>query len=165
MLQGEPELGDELDPAAALAAAGLEPADADPELRPRLASTGLLTAVVPVRDAEALGRARPDPDAVAGLLAPEAEGMLYLVAIAAGEGLVRARGFAPEPEIGEDPATGSSAGALCAYAAEHAGVERLTIHQGLEMGRPSVIEAEIEGGRVRVGGSVIPLIDGRVALP
>jgi trans-2,3-dihydro-3-hydroxyanthranilate isomerase len=165
MLQGEPELGDELDPAAALAAAGLEPADADPELRPGLASTGLLTAVVPVADRDSLTRARLDPEAVAELLAPADDGMLYLVRVEPDSGRAWARSFAPEASVGEDPATGSSAGAFCAWVAARTGCERLTISQGVEMGRPSVLEVEMEGDGVRVGGSVIPLIDGRVLLP
>ena len=32
------------------------------------------------------------------------------------------------------------------------------------MGRPSRLVAEIEGDRVRVGGDVVPLIEGRVSL-
>jgi trans-2,3-dihydro-3-hydroxyanthranilate isomerase len=165
MLQGTPELGGELDPAAALAAAGLDPGDADPELGPGLASTGLLTAVVPVAERGALARARLDPDAVAGLLAPADDGMLYLVRVEPDTGRAWARGFAPMASVGEDPATGSSAGALCAYVAEHTGCESLTIVQGEEMGRPSVLEVAIEGEGVRVGGGVIPLIDGSVRLP
>ena len=165
MLQGEPELGDELDPAEALAAAGLEPADADPELGPGLASTGLLTAIVPVAGRDSLQRARLDPEAVAGLLAPADDGMLYLVRVEPERGRAWARSFAPQASVGEDPATGSSAGAFCAFLADRTGCERLTISQGEEMGRPSVLEVEIEGDGVRVGGSVIPLIDGRVRLP
>ena len=165
MLQGDPELGDELDPAAALAAAGLEAADADPELAPGLATTGLLTAVVPVANRDALARARLDPEAVAELLAPADDGMLYLVRVEPESGRAWARSFAPQPSVGEDPATGSSAGAFCAYVADRTGCERLTIHQGEEMGRPSVLEVEIEGDAVRVGGGVIPLIDGSVRLP
>ena len=165
MLQDEAELGGALDPAVALTAAGLSPDDADPELPPGLASTGLLTAVVPVADREALARARLDTDAIAELIAPAPDGMLYLVRVEPEGGRAWARSFAPEESVGEDPATGSSAGALCAYVAEHTGCERLTIAQGVEMGRPSLLEVAMEGGRARVGGAVIPLIDGRVWLP
>jgi trans-2,3-dihydro-3-hydroxyanthranilate isomerase len=165
MLQDEAEMGAQLDPAAALAAAGLSAADADPELAPGLSSTGLLTAVVPVADREALGRARLDCEAVAELLAPAPDGMLYLVRVEPASRRAWARSFAPEESVGEDPATGSSAGAFCAYVAEHTGCERLTIAQGAEMGRPSVLEVAMEDGRARVGGGVIPLIDGRLRLP
>ncbi len=165
MLQGEIELGPELDPAAAMAAAGLDPGDADPTLPPQMASTGMSTAIVPVATPQALARAQVNSAAVAALLEPVGGLMLYLVHCRPAEGQVRARGFAPEPEIGEDPATGSSAGALCGYLAERAGCERITIAQGEEMGRPSRIEAQVESGRARVSGTVFPLIEGSLRLP
>ena len=39
-----------------------------------------------------------------------------------------------------------------AYLHERTGIDRLTIDQGVEMGRPSRLECAIEGDRVRVGG-------------
>ncbi|HET9120864.1 MAG TPA: PhzF family phenazine biosynthesis protein, partial [Solirubrobacterales bacterium] len=66
---------------------------------------------------------------------------------------------------GEDPATGSAAGPLGAYLAERADLERVRIRQGEEMGRPSVLDVELVGGRPRVGGGVVPVIDGEVSLP
>jgi PhzF family phenazine biosynthesis protein len=64
-------------------------------------------------------------------------------------------------DIGEDPATGSAAGPLGAYLAEHglAGMPgSLLIRQGEQVGRPSElhVEARREDGtwRVRVGGGV-----------
>ena len=45
------------------------------------------------------------------------------------------------------------------------GCERVVIRQGEEMGRPSVLEVEMVDGRPRVGGGVIPVIDGEVSLP
>lgn len=164
MLQGEVELGPELDLTSAMAAAGLTSEDADPELAPQVVSTGLPTAIVPVGGPEALARARLDFEAVASVVEPVDAHMIYLVHCEPAEGRARARGFAPEPEIGEDPATGSSAGALCGYLAERAGCERVTIRQGEEMGRPSLIEARMESGRARVSGTVIPLIAGKVRL-
>jgi trans-2,3-dihydro-3-hydroxyanthranilate isomerase len=71
---------------------------------------------------------------------------------------------------GEDPATGSAAGPCCAYLAERTGSTRVTISQGEEIRRPSVLEAEMDADetgrqRPRVGGGVVPLIEGRVELP
>jgi PhzF family phenazine biosynthesis protein len=63
--------------------------------------------------------------------------------------------------IGEDPATGSAAGPLGAYLAEHGrgGMPgSILVRQGEQVGRPSELHVEIrdEGGRwrVRVGGGV-----------
>ena len=74
---------------------------------------------------------------------------------------VAARMFDAELGVGEDPATGSAAGALGAYLAEHdlAGMPgSVLIRQGAQVGRPSELFVEIssEDGvwRVRVGGGV-----------
>jgi trans-2,3-dihydro-3-hydroxyanthranilate isomerase len=67
--------------------------------------------------------------------------------------------------MGEDPATGSAAGPLGAYLFERSGAERLVIRQGEEMGRPSVLEVEMEDGQPRVSGGVVPVFDGELSLP
>jgi predicted PhzF superfamily epimerase YddE/YHI9 len=40
----------------------------------------------------------------------------------------------------------------------------VSITQGVEMGRPSTLQTRIEGDRVRVGGGVVAVVDGRVTL-
>lgn len=164
MLQNEAELGEELDPDAAMAAAGLEPGDADPELPTQIASTGLPHAIAPVAAAEALERARPDYEAIDALLTPRGAFNLYLCWCDPGGTSARARSFAGIATIGEDPATGSAAGPLMAYLHARAGTERLVIDQGIEMGRPSILECSVEEDRVRVGGGAAILIEGRVLL-
>jgi trans-2,3-dihydro-3-hydroxyanthranilate isomerase len=169
MVQNAAEFGTELDGSAAVAAAGLEPGDAHPDLKPQVVSTGLPTAVVPVADADAVTRATPDFDAIDELLRgaePRAgeTPSYYLVSFDPEAGQVRARMFFRGVPGSEDAATGSAAGPLGAYAAEHADCDRLTIRQGVEMGRPSVLEVEMEDGRPRVSGGVIPVIDGEVSL-
>jgi trans-2,3-dihydro-3-hydroxyanthranilate isomerase len=170
MVQNAAEFGDELDPGAAMEVVGLGPANAHPELAPQVISTGLPTAIVPVAGEGALGRATPDFDAIDDLLADVSPRIdetpnFYLVWCEPDGARARARMFTSGVPGGEDPATGSAAGPLCAYVAERLGSERLTISQGVEMGRPSVLETEIEGGRPRVSGRVVPLIDGTVELP
>lgn len=165
MLQAPTEWGAELDPAAAMAAHGLEPADAHPDWPPQVVSTGVPHVIVPLAGSGALGRARPDYPAIDELLAPSGAITAYLCWIDPGSEAARARAFSRIVELGEDPATGSAAGPLCAYAAARDGRERLTVSQGVEMGRPSTLEAEVEGELVRVSGSVVPLIDGAVELP
>jgi trans-2,3-dihydro-3-hydroxyanthranilate isomerase len=66
--------------------------------------------------------------------------------------------------MGEDPATGSAAAPLCAYLARRAGIERLEIAQGLEMGRPSRLSCRLEGERVRVSGGAAVVFEGTVSL-
>jgi trans-2,3-dihydro-3-hydroxyanthranilate isomerase len=69
--------------------------------------------------------------------------------------------FDPGAGIGEDPATGSSAGPLGAYLATRGRARmpgRITVAQGEQVGRPSFLHVEVarEEDRfvVRVGGGV-----------
>ncbi|MBA4284107.1 MAG: PhzF family phenazine biosynthesis protein [Xanthomonadaceae bacterium] len=85
------------------------------------------------------------------------------------EGELKARMFAPGSGVFEDPATGSAAVALAGRLALESsladGTISAVIHQGLEMGRPSVlhIEADRAAGAVtavRVGGHSVPVLSG-----
>ena len=146
-----------------LAAIGLTPEHADPRLPPQVVAAGVAQLLVPLRDREALARARPDYAAIAPLLAAHGAIALYAAVCDPDAGRARARSFV-SAAVGEDPATGSAAGPLCAYLAARAGCERVTIEQGIEMGRPSRLEAAMEGERPRVGGEVVAVIDGTVRI-
>ncbi len=165
VLQEPAALGATVDPAAALAAVGLDPDDADPALDPQVASTGLPHLIAPVARAESLARAAPDLAAIAALLAPLGAHSVYLVACDPAAGRARARMFTRLVAEGEDAATGSAAGPLVAYLAARAGCERVEIVQGVEMGRPSRLHAAMEDGRARVGGGVVLVAEGAVHLP
>lgn len=162
MLQEPPVFGDEADAAVALAAIGLAPADGDPELAPQVVSTGVAHLLVPIRDRDAAARIRPDFDAIDAILARAGALTLYAAACDVAHGRAHARSFARG--IGEDPATGSAAGPLCAYLAARAGCAAITIAQGVEMGRPSRLEAAMDGDRPRVGGDVVVVVDGTAHL-
>ena len=168
--QSEPEFGTELDGEAVMHAVGLNPAEAHQDLSPQVVSTGLPTAIVPVSDPDSLTRVTPDFEAIDATLAdaqPRAgeTPTLYLVWVDEERAEARARMFSTILPGGEDPATGSAAGPLGAYLWRREGRERLVIRQGEEMGRPSVLAVDIVEGRPRVGGGVIPVIDGEVSLP
>jgi trans-2,3-dihydro-3-hydroxyanthranilate isomerase len=163
MLQEPAEFGPELDPAQVLAPVGLDAADADPQLPIQVVSTGVPQVLAPVRE-EALGRARPDYDAIEPLLDEHEAIVLYLFAPDASAGTAKARAFCHTEDMGEDPATGSAAGPLMAYLNARAGLEQVAIDQGVEMGRPSRLDCSVEGDRVRVGGGVSILIEGTVRL-
>jgi trans-2,3-dihydro-3-hydroxyanthranilate isomerase len=164
MLQEPPVFGPELDPAEILPMVGLTAADAHPELPVQIVATGVNQVIVPVADAAALGRVRPDYDLVGRLLTDHEAITYYLVHLDPDHDRARARSFMSTGEKGEDPATGSSAGPLCAYAAELAGTAELTIVQGVEMGRPSELRTRMEGDRPRVGGDAVVLVDGTLHL-
>jgi trans-2,3-dihydro-3-hydroxyanthranilate isomerase len=81
--------------------------------------------------------------------------------------------FAPMIGVPEDPATGSANGTLGAYLVFHRAVpvEEGTNHfvseQGAEMNRPSTVHILVDTSgdeitRVRVAGSVVPVLEGVV---
>ncbi len=123
-------------------------------------STGIAHLMVPVVSEEALRRASRDDRGCAEVTDRANAESLYLFAIRAG-GEVIARMFDRSIQIGEDPATGSAAGPLGVYLAEHrlAGMPgRITIEQGEMVGRRSILQVDVErggGGWVaHVGGGV-----------
>lgn len=87
---------------------------------------------------------------------------------------IRARMFAPEHGIAEDPATGSAVAALAGWLVDSDkpddGTHHWTIAQGVEMGRRSLLdlEADVKNGRilgVRVGGCAVPVTTGMITDP
>jgi trans-2,3-dihydro-3-hydroxyanthranilate isomerase len=164
MLQEPPAFGDLLDPEVVLGALGLEASEAEPALPVQLVSTGVWQVIAPVREAAALGRVFPDFGAIGQVLAPAQALILYLVHVDAAAGTATARGFAGSTAVGEDPATGSAVGPLQALVAERLGVTALEVVQGAELGRRSVLRTSVEGGRVRVGGDAVVVVDGHVHL-
>ncbi len=81
--------------------------------------------------------------------------------------VIRSRMFCMHASICEDPATGSAAAALTGYlAANQPNALRWKIHQGVEMGRPSVIytaaNGDLKPGLVQVGGQAIIVGEGKL---
>ncbi|KXV23413.1 hypothetical protein AD935_00335 [Gluconobacter japonicus] len=74
--------------------------------------------------------------------------------------------FSPLDGIAEDPATGSATVAAVAFlsALENGADLSLTFTQGVDMGRPSLLEARTEAGRAYVAGSCVPVMEGTFAL-
>jgi trans-2,3-dihydro-3-hydroxyanthranilate isomerase len=164
MLQEPPEFGLELDPEPLLRAIGLDSSAAAPGLPPEVVSTGLAHVILPIAEAALLPRMRPDTAAVDAALAAAGAWTLYCAACAPDGRTARVRSFAQSSQVIEDPATGSAAGPLCAYLHRRLGAKAVVITQGVEMGRASRLEAEVEGDRIRVSGDVVVILDGTVRL-
>jgi trans-2,3-dihydro-3-hydroxyanthranilate isomerase len=159
------------DPARVAAALGLEVEDLDGDLPLEVVATGLPFLLVPLRSLAALARVRVRMDAWEALAAArDGATMPYLftrTTLTGADAPLRARMLAPMYGIAEDPATGSAAGPLGAYALagglirpDREGIARLVVHQGVEYGRPSQLWVEVEGaGRnvtaVRVAGACV----------
>ena len=160
MTQLPVEFGRVFDDRALIArAAGLGLDDLEPDLPVQTVTTGLLWTIVPVRDADRLARAQRDGRALEEVVMISGDEGLYLFAMT--DAGATARMFDAGHGIGEDPATGSAAGPLGAYLAEHGlgGMPgSILVRQGERVGRPSELHVEVrdEGGRwrVRVGGGV-----------
>ncbi len=164
MLQEPASFGPELDPEEVLPTVGLEAADADPRLPAQVVSTGVEQVLVQVQSASALPGLLPDYDRIGAVLRAHGAIVLYVSAVDLGAGTVHARAFTGSAAIGEDPATGSAVGPLCAHVAARAGVTALDVTQGEEMRRPSRLRASLEGDRVRVGGDAVVVLEGTVHL-
>ena len=138
---------------------------------PVVASVGLGFAIAEVTPA-ALGAVVPDTASFRAALAqaPTREGGFSLLAYAHDGGAIRARMFAPLAGIPEDPATGSAACALAALLLSRTDLRehRLTIHQGVEMGRPSLLHAHArrtrDGIRAGVGSGAVMVLRGVASL-
>ena len=86
-----------------------------------------------------------------------------------------ARMFAPGLSVPEDPATGSACAALAGFLATRdqraaaEGTTKWVIEQGFEMGRPSIVELELDRKRgsltaVRVGGASVVVSEGEMEI-
>ena len=166
---GPPTIGPDLDPVPLLAAVGLTEADfAGPP--PRTAGCGLEFTYLSVRP-EAMPRLTADAQA-AGRCGIEG---LSVLAWDPATRSSRTRVFVFDPDAWEDPATGSAALGLGVWLVSSGllpadGSAAYTVRQGIEMGRPSTLECEVEASAgaitsVTVSGSVVPIARGTIAVP
>jgi trans-2,3-dihydro-3-hydroxyanthranilate isomerase len=135
-------------------------------------SCGVPYLFVPLRDRSALARVCIDP-AVGRKMKAAGISDIYAFSYdpARQDSDIRARMFAWEFAITEDPATGSAAAAFAGYLARRSwhreGTLRWTIEQGFEMGRPSILylEADLADAAitaVRVGGTAVRMSEGKL---
>lgn len=135
-------------------------------------TTGLPYLYVPLKSREALKRSRVRADLIERHLKGGwcTEPVIFLKD---GDDY-RVRMFAPLVGVPEDPATGSAAAAFAGYVGSRlsmqSGTHSFTMHQGVEMGRPSRLDVEIDfsGGRitaVRVGGASVLVTTGSLYVP
>jgi trans-2,3-dihydro-3-hydroxyanthranilate isomerase len=167
---GSPTLSDPVEPAELLTLAGLAPADLVPVTAPRRAGCGLEFHFLCVRE-EALGRASVDPAAAARLGVSQ----ISVFAWDPESRSAHARVFCPGVAVPEDPATGSAALGLGVWLVASGllpadATSSYTVHQGLEMGRPSELACTVtaSGGAAvsaTVTGHVVPIASGFIAVP
>jgi trans-2,3-dihydro-3-hydroxyanthranilate isomerase len=137
---------------------------------PQMASVGLPFLIAELRDRGALERARPDISGLEGLVAEGIEQPDVHLYVRTSDGFgIRARMFAPMDGVPEDPATGSANCALVGLLSHldeaASGAFSWRIAQGVEMGRPSVLEARTEKRdgevvNVWIGGESVMVSEG-----
>lgn len=127
---------------------------------------GPLHVYVELAGEDAVAAMRPDLAALADL------GELGVNCFAGSGTRFKTRMFAPALGVAEDPATGSAAGPLAVHLARHGRIgygDQIEIRQGAEIGRPSLLQARVEGSaqrieRVAVGGSAVLVARGEYRL-
>jgi trans-2,3-dihydro-3-hydroxyanthranilate isomerase len=142
---------------------------------PQAVSCGVAFLFIPLRDRDALRRARVRLDRWETLLAHSWAPHVYVFTRdhELPETDLRVRMFAPAMGIAEDPATGAAAAAFGGYLGSRSsedGTLRWTLEQGFEMGRPSLLHLEVDraGGEitaVRVGGGAVLMSEGTMDIP
>jgi PhzF family phenazine biosynthesis protein len=145
----------------ALAALGWSQDDIDPALPPREAFAGAKHLIFGVRSRELLAGMSYDFDRLRRLMELEGWTTAQLVWRETGD-VFHARVPFPVGGVVEDPATGAAAAALGAYLRALELVDppaRVTIQQGADLGRPSLLLVDIEpgDGGIRVSGTAVPL--------
>jgi trans-2,3-dihydro-3-hydroxyanthranilate isomerase len=142
--------------------------------RPRIASCGAPFILAELKSRTALIGASPNGDVFRLEVSkqPAVSIMLY-TQVHEADIDIRARMFAPHHNIPEDPATGSAnvalIGLLASLRPEADLLLSKTIAQGVEMGRPSILQAEAEkkNGTVAatyIGGRCVPVMSGTIDL-
>ena len=163
--------GDDLDPEIIAAACSLESSDIETaNHRPCIASCGVPLAFVELKTRAALAGARPRTEVFTKQLPAERITGILLYVRDRRDGFdLQVRMFAPLYGVPEDPATGSGnvalAGLLASLRAESDLILKLRIGQGVDMGRPSLLEAGAEkrGGKIigmSIGGRCVPMMRG-----
>lgn len=165
-------LGTELPVDAIAACAGLAVSDISTAAHPPMVVSVGNPFVVAEVAGEALSAAAPDVGAFRRTVeaTPALQGRLALYLYTQEGDRLRARMFAPLAGTFEDAATGSAACPLAALRLSLSGGERgaFDIVQGVEMGRPSLLQATAwragDGIRASVGGGCVPVLRGEVEL-
>lgn len=163
------EVGDEVPVAHVAQAARLtEHQVSQTNHTPRMASAGLPFTIAELPDLATLAAIKPDLPAFDTHFAGLPGDAIYFY-VRTGNQSVQARMFAPLHGVLEDSATGSAAAALTGFLAQlnpaASGTFPVSITQGVEMGRPSLIQGSADKAdgavtAVRVGGPSIAVMEG-----
>lgn len=163
--QAELEIMAKPDPSFVASALGLNIADIAMSTHlPTMASLGLPFTITELTSRDALSCAVPDTNTMrTGAEAYPASLDFAQFAYWRDGSTIHARMFAPLDNIPEDPATGSACAALGALLAQVTGKEQaLSIRQGEDMGRLSLIGLSTDQGAVTISGTAKRTMQGQL---
>lgn len=149
------------DVSEALAALDWVADELDPALPPRVAYAGARHLVLAARTRQRLAALDYDFDRLRALMDAR-DWVTVALVYRRDASTFDARNPFPTGGVVEDPATGAAAAALGAYLRELRLVDppvRVTVHQGEDLGRPSLLVVDVtEGGHgIRVSGRAVPI--------
>lgn len=173
MTQAKPDFQRVLEGPAAARALGIEPGDLLPGYPVQVVSTGTPQLMVPVKSLEVLRRLRPRMDLLAAL---EQAGQYFSTHVFTLETLepghkAHSRHYLLGTSIIEDPVTGSASGGMAAYLWKYGLVRepRYAIEQGHLVGRPGIVDIEVEAegdipAEVRIAGTAVTVLTGMLTV-
>ncbi len=173
MTQATPEFHQELDPEAFARVLSITTGDLLEGALPRVVSTGTRQAMIPVASLAVLERVRPDLERLAELETAEGYFSTHVFTLETYDPANRAhaRHFGPSSGVWEDPVTGSATGGMAAYLWRYGLVREpaYTVEQGHIMGRPGLVEVEVEGEgdtptTVRIAGTAVTVLRGTITV-
>jgi len=171
MHQIPPTFGRKLDSETIAQVLNLNAKDVDTRFPIQEVSTGMPFIIVPLKNLDAVKRARTDRAKQLELAREgSADILVFCMETYSKENDLNVRVFVDLQGIPEDPATGSANGCLAAYLCryEYFGTDKINIRveQGYEISRPSLLrlKAETKNGKidVHVGGKVVLVATGQL---
>lgn len=132
---------------------------------PTMATLGLAFTLTELDCRDTLAALQPDTSAFREGAEAHPAGLDFAQFAYVREGdVIHARMFAPLDNIPEDPATGSACATLGALLS-HLQQQDVTlrVHQGGDMGRPSVIGVTSENGAITISGAACKTMEGRLS--
>ncbi|MDS0257854.1 PhzF family phenazine biosynthesis protein [Haloarcula sp. S1CR25-12] len=145
--------------------------DVGADLPMAVADTSEPWLVVPVNYFEHLSNLDPDMPAVRELCARVGAVGLYVFTFdtIGGEATLHGRAFAPGRGVGEDPVTGTAAGACAAHVRREGAlddtIEQVVVEQGHFLDRPGTVRVDTDGLESWVGGRAVTTMDGSMTVP
>ena len=172
MDQIAPEFGKVYDPAMVSGVLNTAEENIDDRFPIQAVSTGLPFVIVPLKSLESLKTIKLNIDKYYEKAVPQGAGsfLVFCPETYNPENDLNVRVFAECYGVPEDPATGSANGCLAGYLVKHRYFKKqiidISVEQGYEIGRPSLLylRSEENGGKidVHVGGKVILTANGEL---